>query len=950
MELNLNRPLAYVPLLLCIIFFIQSPIALCCHEHERTSLLTLKSFLTDPSNHPEKFVRNVASAVISTSSQSITARNGTLATIISTSSHPNRTALHGSLSPSLFNLVHLEYLDLSHNKLNFSNISSNQFSKLRNLTYLDLSHTMFSGSVTTQFVNLTSLSYLDISCSSSIMDYSAYSYNFNNSKVSFKYDNSYFSTSYVSSTSLNWLNGLVNLKVLRLIGVDLSMASSAMKWAEPLSFLYNLRELDLSDCSLSGLVFPVNEFLNLSRLESLRMGSNFFNSPIPVQFANFTSLSVLDLADQNLQGSIPHLPQLKELYVGVNPNLNVNLTWFFNQQWPELQVLSIHSTEVNGSIPSSISNASSLVSLHMYGCAIQGSLPDSISNLSQLQNLELDHNNIAGFIPPSISKLKKLQILSLTQNNLQGFIPESICEMSALSQINLGRNNLSGTIPSCIGKPRNLQKLQISGNSIGGSIALISLIKKLNLAWIRAIPSCIFELRNLSYLDLSKNNLQGTLPHSLNITLQFAFPTLNLANNKLRGHLPLPPQKIGVFDLSDRASIVKALGMSLYRTTNSGSIPSSMCANTHNSMMHLDLSNNELLETIPSSLRDCNSLISLNLGMNNFDRNIPHELERMKNLKTVLLDGNTLNGTFPTFIQQLKDLEVLNLGSNKFRGSIPNFIGTLRNLKIVVLRSNEFSGSIPLEITRLHKLQILDLSKNKLSGQIPSKIGNLEMLTRRPSNRILLGEEISFMYSGVKLQIVTKGTTQRLELVYSYNSGIDLSCNFLEGNIPMEMGLLKGLAVLNLIGSMRGPESLDLSFNKLFGNIPMSLTSIDPLGYLNLSYNNLSGTIPRGYHFDTLSLDGSAYTGNTLLCGFPTNKSCQDNVTSTVLDASQNDEDQENAREKWILCGVIALGYAVGVWGLIFVMLFRWDAYWRFIDIMVLRTAGCTTTKSPMII
>ncbi|KAI3853083.1 hypothetical protein MKW92_045022 [Papaver armeniacum] len=716
------------------------------------------------------------------------------------------------------------------------------------------------------------------------------------------------------------------------------------------------------------------------------MSSNFFNSPIPVQFSNFTPLSALDLSNCNLHGSISHLPHLKELYVGVNPNLNVNLTWFFNQQWPELQLLSIHLTKVNGSIPSSISNTSSLVSLDMLGCAILGSLPASISNLSQLQNLELGYNNIAGFIPPSISKLKKLQILSLTQNNLQGFIPESICEMSSLQQINLG-NNLTGTIPSCIGKLRNLQKFHISGNSIGGSISLISLLNELNLTWISlsannitaevdaklvlpkfglqflalkscnlkgyiptficklpqlvtldlsrnnlqgGIPSCIFELQNLSYLDLSNNNLQGTLPHSFNFTFQFA-------NNKLQGHLPLPPQKIGVFDLSHNkftGAISDEIGqalcsigyVSLSDNKLSGSIPSSMCANTHNSMMHLDLSNNELLETIPSSLQYCNSLISLNLGMNNLTGNIPHELERMKNLKTVLLDGNTLN-----------DLEVLNLGNNKFGGSIPNFIGTLRNLKIVVLRSNEFNGSIPQEITRLHQLQILDISKNKLSGQIPSKIGNLEMLTRRPSNRILLGEEISFMYSGVELQIVAKGTTQHLELVYNYNSGIDLSCNFLEGNIPLGMGLLKGLAVLNLshnhfhgkiptsIGSMRGLESLDLSFNKLLGDI-------------------------QGYHFDTLCLDGSAYTGNTLLCGFPTNKSCQDNVTSTDTDASQNDEDQENAREKWILCGVIALGYAVGVWGLVLVMLFRWDAYWRFIDIMVLRTAGCTTTKSPTIV
>ncbi|KAI3934204.1 hypothetical protein MKW92_006531 [Papaver armeniacum] len=291
--------------------------------------------------------------------------------------------------------------------------------------------------------------------------------------------------------------------------------------AEPLSFLYNLRELDLSDCSRSGLVFPVNEFLNLSRLESLRMGSNFFNSPIPVQFANFTSLSVLDLANCNLQGSIAHLPQLKELYVGVNPNLNVNLARFFNQQWPELQILSTHLTEVNGSIPSSITNASSLVSLDMLGCAIQGSLPASISNLSQLQNLELDHNNIGSSIPPSISKLKKLQILSLTQNNLQGFIPESICKMSSLQQINLGRNNLTGTIPSCIGKLRNLQKFHVSGNSIGGSISLISLLNKLNLTWI----------------SLSMNNITAEVDVKL-VRPKFGLQILALKSCNLQGYIP----------------------------------------------------------------------------------------------------------------------------------------------------------------------------------------------------------------------------------------------------------------------------------------------------------------------------------------------------------------------------------------------------------------------------
>ncbi|KAI3967049.1 hypothetical protein MKW92_032862 [Papaver armeniacum] len=43
------------------------------------------------------------------------------------------------------------------------------------------------------------------------------------------------------------------------------------------------------------------------------------------------------------------------------------------------------------------------------------------------------------------------------------------------------------------------------------------------------------------------------------------------------------------------------------------------------------------------------------------------------------------------------------------------------------------------------------------------------------------------------------------------------------------------------IGNLSALESLDLSSNKLLGHIPLYLTTIDTLGVLNFSYNNLSG-------------------------------------------------------------------------------------------------------------
>lgn len=115
-----------------------------------------------------------------------------------------------------------------------------------------------------------------------------------------------------------------------------------------------------------------------------------------------------------------------------------------------------------------------------------------------------------------------------------------------------------------------------------------------------------------------------------------------------------------------------------------------------------------------------------------------------------------------------------------------------------------------------------------------------------------------------------KLSTQRLEKLYDYSSGIDLSCNILEDSIPGEIGLLKRLSMLNLshnslsgripksAGNLTGLDSLDLRFNKLFGQMPESFALLDSLGYLNLSYSNLSGRIPRGLHLDTLSREGSA--------------------------------------------------------------------------------------------
>ncbi|XP_026443433.1 receptor-like protein EIX2 [Papaver somniferum] len=361
----------------------------------------------------------------------------------------------------------------------------------------------------------------------------------------------------------------------------------------------------------------------------------------------------------------------------------------------------------------------------------------------------------------------------------------------------------------------------------------------------------------------------------------------------------------------------------------------------------IDLSNNKLSGFIPFRIGYCRYLFSLNLGRNNLTGNIPIEvLQQNSVLHHLQLNDNNLSGCPLDFISKLAYLRVVSLANNKFGGTIPTVFNSSL-LRILSLRSNKFNGSIPKEISNLQNLQILDLSQNNLTGIIPRTVGNLQRLVSKPTELFPIGGEIGLLF-----QMSLKGNMMQFQKLYSYSAGIDLSCNDLEGNIPEEIGQLKGLPTLNLshnrfsgvmppsVGSMSGLESLDSSFSNLSGKIPHSLVSVRYLGYLNLSYNNLSGRIPREAHFDTLSGDGSAYANNTLLCGFYTNHVCEDDQRSNPPNGSY-----EDVKDKLLLYAIVALGFAVGFWGLFFVLLLKkekwWFVYWRLINVVAVRVVDC---------
>ena len=130
-----------------------------------------------------------------------------------------RSRFGGKINPSLLDLKHLIYLDLSYNNFNDTQIPK-FLGSMERLSYLNLSSAGFGGVIPHQLGNLSNLHYLNLEA-----------YNYNNLYV----------------MNLQWLFGLPFLRHLDMSYVNLSKASD---WLPDINKLPSLLELRISGCYL----------------------------------------------------------------------------------------------------------------------------------------------------------------------------------------------------------------------------------------------------------------------------------------------------------------------------------------------------------------------------------------------------------------------------------------------------------------------------------------------------------------------------------------------------------------------------------------------------------------------------------------------------------------------------------------------------------------------------
>ncbi|KAK1263146.1 hypothetical protein QJS04_geneDACA009439 [Acorus gramineus] len=139
-----------------------------------------------------------------------------------------------------------------------------------------------------------------------------------------------------------------------------------------------------------------------------------------------------------------------------------------------------------------------------------------------------------------------------------------------------------------------------------------------------------------------------------------------------------------------------------------------------------DLSNNNLLGTIPSCLNN----ITFWIRPPPSDDQFPYYYDLINVTEIAVTTDLITKGRLYNFMgDPLSLMTQIDLSMNMLSGPIPMEMGYLRTLHSLNLSHNNLTGSIPESFQNLMSLESLDLSFNHLSSEIPPQLAQLNALS-----------------------------------------------------------------------------------------------------------------------------------------------------------------------------------------------------------------------------
>ncbi|KAG2380697.1 uncharacterized protein HKW66_Vig0200690 [Vigna angularis] len=443
----------------------------------------------------------------------------------------------GSL-PSFNMSKNLTYLSLYHNHLT-GVLSPNHFEVHKNLISIDLGFNFFSGKLPSSLLKLPCLRELKVPFNQ-----------FNGSLDEFVFasrllemldlgNNNFHGTipaSIFHTTTLrliqlngNKLNGTIQLDMIRKLSNLTSLGLSGNNLSvdinyrdvHDLSNYPNLRILMLSSCKLRGIPSFLRNQSTLLRLDladneiegsiphwiweneylaHFNLSKNFLTS-FEGSFWNLSSnLLLLDLSFNQLQGSIPFIPTLVNCLDYSNNRFNSVIPLDIGNRLPFINLLSFSNNSFQGQIPESFCNASSLHLLDLSHNNFVGTIPECFATMSSLRVLNFGANKLRGYIPNSVPTSCNLKLLDLNDNLLEGIIPKSLANCQNLQVLNLQKNSLTDRFPCFLSNISTLRIMDLGLNKLHGSIGC---------------PRSSADWKMLHIVDLASNNFSGEIPGAL---------------------------------------------------------------------------------------------------------------------------------------------------------------------------------------------------------------------------------------------------------------------------------------------------------------------------------------------------------------------------------------------------------------------------------------------------
>ncbi|XP_052298178.1 receptor-like protein 13 isoform X9 [Citrus sinensis] len=288
----------------------------------------------------------------------------------------------------------------------------------------------------------------------------------------------------------------------------------------------------------------------------------------------------------------------------------------------------------------------------------------------------------------------------------------------------------------------------------------------------------------------------------------------------------------------------------------------------------LDLTDNNIAGCVENEgierLSRLNNLKMLNLSYNSFNNSILSSLTHLSSLRSLNLFWNRLEGSIDVKeFDSLRDLEELDIGGNKIdKFVVSKEFDSLSNLEELDMSGNEIDNfEVPQGYKGLRKLKTLyllgvgirDGSKLLQSmGSFPS-LNNLDLSYNNFTDTVtttqgfphfkslehLDMDDLRIVLNTSFLQIIGESMPSLKYLSLSYSSAITNSS-----------GILQGLCSLVHL------QELHMADNELRGSLPWCLANMTSLRILDVSSNQLTGSISSSPLFYLTSIEELSLSNN----------------------------------------------------------------------------------------